>query len=92
MLLCTLVVAEGDGLIAKKCPPRLCWPSAWCGQVARYGGLGDSEAEHEKLAMNPWRTPEKILTGDLRDQSADLAGNPWTPSSPVTAGSISPKR
>jgi hypothetical protein len=78
-------VAERTGLIAKKGQPRLCWPSAWCGQVARYGGLGDAETEHEKLAMDPWSTPEKILTGHPREQTADLAGNPWTPSSPVTA-------
>ena len=50
MLLWILVVAEGDGLIAKKGPPLWCWPSAWCGQVARYGGLRDPETEHEKLA------------------------------------------
>jgi hypothetical protein len=80
-----VVVAEGDGLIAKKAPPRLYRPSAWCGQITRYGGLGDPETEHEKLAMNPWSTPEKILTGHPRDQTADLAGNLWMPSSPVTA-------
>ena len=78
------ILAQRTGLIAKKGPPRLCWPSAWCGQVARYGGLGDAETEHDKLAMNPWSTPEKILPGHPRDQTADFAGNPWTPSSPVT--------
>ena len=37
------ILAERTGLIAKKGPPRLCWPSAWCRQVTRYGGLGDAE-------------------------------------------------
>ena len=78
------ILAERTGLIAKKGPPRLCWPSAWCGQVARYGGLGHGEAEHEKLAMDPWRTPQKVLTGHLCDQMADLAGDPRTPASPAT--------
>ena len=57
MLPWILVVAEGEGLMAKKGSPRLCWPSAWCGQVARYGGLGDAETEHEKLTMNAGCTP-----------------------------------
>jgi len=28
--------------------------------------------EHEKLAMDPWRIPEKVLTGHPCDQSLDL--------------------
>ena len=79
------ILAERTGLIAKKGLPRLRWPSAWCGQrVTRYGGLGDAEPEHEQLAMDPWRTPEKVLTGHPRHQMADLTGDPRTPTSPVT--------
>jgi hypothetical protein len=40
------ILAECTRLIAKKGPPRLCWPSAWCKQVPRHGGLGDAEPEH----------------------------------------------
>ncbi len=48
-------------------------------------GLGDTEAEHEQLAMDPWRTLEKVVTGHLCDKMAVFAGNPWTPpSSPAT--------
>ena len=79
------MLAERTGLIAKKGPPRLCWPSAWCWQVARHGGLGDAEPEHEKFAMDPWRTPEKILTGHPCDQITDLSGNLGAPTSPATA-------
>ena len=61
MLVWILVVAEGYGLIAKKDPPRLCWPSASCRQGA-IRWLGDPEAKHEKLAMDPWHTSEKVLT------------------------------
>jgi hypothetical protein len=84
------ILAERTGLIAKKSPPRLCRPSAWCRQVARYGGLGDCEPEHQKLTVDPWRTPEKVLAGHLCDQMADLTGDPRTPTSPTTTGSISP--
>jgi hypothetical protein len=63
MLLWIRMVAEGDGLIAKKAPPRLYRPSVWYGQITRYGGLGEAETEHEKLAMNPVEHPEKILAG-----------------------------
>jgi hypothetical protein len=61
-----------------------CLP-AWCWQVARYGRLRDAETEHQKLAMDPWRTPEKILTGHPCDQMVDLSGNPWTLTWPVTS-------
>ena len=39
---------------------------SWCGQLARYGRLGDAETEHYKLTLNPWSTPEKILTRHSR--------------------------
>jgi hypothetical protein len=83
-----VILAEHTGLIAKKSPPQLCWPSACYRQVARHGGLGDAEAEHQKLTMDPWRTPEKVLTGHLGNQIADLTGNPVTPTSPATTRSI----
>jgi hypothetical protein len=56
------ILAERNGLIAKKGPPRLCWPPASCRHVARDGRLRDRETENEKFAMDPWRTPEKVLS------------------------------
>jgi len=47
--------------------------------------LEDDRRALEKLAMDPWRTPEKVLTGHLCDQMADRAGDPRTPASPATA-------
>jgi hypothetical protein len=77
LLLRILIVAERHGLIAKKGPPRLCRPATWCWKIARYGGLGDREPELQKFAMDPWSTPEKILTGHL----VRSAGGPhWRPS------------
>ena len=67
------ILAERTGLIAKKRPPRLCWSSAWCWQVARYGGLGDAEPEHEKFTMDPWRAPEWVGTVHLPDQITNRA-------------------
>jgi len=86
------ILAGSTGLIAKEGPPRLFWPSAWCREVARYCGLRDAETEHRKLAMDPWRIPEKVLTGHLCYQLADFTGDPWAPTAPATPGSISPKR
>ena len=77
-------MTERHGLIAKKSPPRLSRPSASCGHVARYGGLGDAETEHQKFTMDPWRTPEKVLTGHPYDQMADFTGNPRAPTAPAT--------
>jgi hypothetical protein len=54
------ILAERTGLIAKKSPPRLCWPSAWCWQVTRYGGLGDAEPEHEKFTWIRGATQRKF--------------------------------
>jgi hypothetical protein len=44
----------------------------------------NSAPEHEKLAMGPWRTPERVLTGHLYDQSPNLTGSPWAATSSAT--------
>ena len=85
------ILAKRTGLIAQEAPPRLGWPSAWCRQIARDGGLGNCVPEHEKLTMDPWSTPEKVLTGHSCDQNTDLTGNPRTSTSPAATRSISPK-
>jgi hypothetical protein len=75
---------ERASLIAQETPPQLGWPSAWCIQITRDGGLGDAETERQKLTMDPWRTPEKVLTGHPGTQTAHLTGDPRTPTSPAT--------
>src|SRR6266852_7561086 len=70
------IVAERASLIAQEAPPRLGWPSAWCRQITRDGGLGNGVSEHEKLTVDPWHAPEKVLPGHLSDQIAHLAGRP----------------
>jgi hypothetical protein len=66
------ILAERTGLIAKKGPPRLCWPSAWCWQVTRYGGLGDAEPEHEKFTMDPHWRPSDAASDHVIDISKSL--------------------
>ena len=78
------IVAERASLIAQEAPPRLGWPSAWCRQITRDGGLGNGEPQHEKLTVDPRRTPEKVLPAHLSDQIAQLTGDPRTPTSPAT--------
>ena len=85
-------VTERQGLIAKKSPPRWSRPSVSCGHVARHGGLGNLETEHQKLTMDPRRTPDKVVPGHPNDQLADFPGNPRAPTAPATPCSISPKR
>jgi hypothetical protein len=46
--------------------------------------LGDAETEHQKFTVDPWRTPEKVLTGHLCDQMGDFTGNPRAPAAPAT--------
>ena len=60
-----LAVTECHALIAKKSPPRLLRPSAPSRHVARHGGLGDAETQHQKFTMDPRRTPEKVLGPSL---------------------------
>ena len=88
----TLAVTESHGLIAKKNPPRLPRPSASSRHVARHGGLGDAETEHQKFTMDPRRTPEKVLTGHPYDQMVNFTGNLRAPAPPPPPCSISPKR
>src|ERR1039457_4366853 len=50
--------ALSQGLIAKKGPPRWSRRCASWGHVARHGGFGDFETDHQKLAMDPWRASD----------------------------------
>jgi hypothetical protein len=86
-----LAAAKGEGLVAQKRPPRLSRSPACVGHIARHRCLGDAETEHAKLAMDPWRTPEKVLTGHPCDQLADLAFDPGPSSAPTTTRAIAPQ-
>ena len=81
---CLGILAKCSGLIAQEAPPRLGWLSARCRQITRDGGLGNGVSKHEKLTVDPRRTPEKVLPAHLSDQIAQLTGDPRTPTSPAT--------
>ncbi len=78
------ILSERASLIAQEAPPRLGWLSARCRQITRDGGLGNGVSKHEKLTVDPRRTPEKVLPAHLSDQIAQLTGDPRTPTSPAT--------
>jgi hypothetical protein len=61
-----MVVQEGPSPLAR-------WPPEPA-QDARHGALGDGDAEHLQLAMNPGCAPQRIGGGYLLDQSAEFCG------------------
>ena len=60
-----VILAERTDLIAKKGPPRLCWPSACHGHVARDGGL---ETLKPSIRSSPWirGAPQRKFSRDIR--------------------------
>jgi hypothetical protein len=59
-------------------------------QVPRDGALGYVEAEHEQLAVDPWRSPDRILRHHPADQVADAPVYWWPPRSPASTREPSP--
>ncbi len=77
----------------KRAPSLRRRPGSESFKVARYCGLGDLNGKHEQLAVNPWRAPKRILTGDAGDEVAVLPADPGsaaavlacaTPVQPIT--------
>ncbi len=73
-------VHGGDSfsMIAQKGQPAFCrFRISWCfAHPAGSGSLGDIKAEHEKLTMNPRRSPGRILSDHPEDQILNLFRNP----------------
>jgi hypothetical protein len=55
-------------VIADKSTPTLTRRTTLPGHVLADGRLRDCKSKLEKLAMNPWRTPERVLKAHLPDQ------------------------
>jgi hypothetical protein len=68
-----LVAAEGQGFIAYKSAPRLAPPPIGWWHIAQYAGLRNRKPEHQQLAMNPSRSPQKILARHANDELAKLS-------------------
>jgi hypothetical protein len=58
-------------------------------QIAGYRRLGDPKTELQQLAVDPRRTPRKVVAGHLHNQCADFTGNPGTLAPPATTRAIS---
>jgi hypothetical protein len=68
---------DGDqllGMILEKCAPSLRRWFAAAHQVFADAALTDVNAELQQLAVDPWRTPRRILSAHLADQISDHAG------------------
>ena len=72
-----IILAERTDLIAQEAPPRLGWPSAWCRQITRDGGLGNGVSEHEKLTVDPRGNPRESSHGPSVRSDVGLR---WKPS------------
>src|SRR6516225_1801382 len=64
-------------MIAKEGLPALrWWPPSLC-HVFCNGRLADNDAQLEQLAVNPWRSPQRVGNAHLANELADVHGRPW---------------
>ena len=77
-------------MVLKKRPPGLRRRPPIPHHVFGDRRLGDFEPQHQQFAMDPGRTPERILFAHPSDEIAQLAIDPWPPC-PI-AGFPAPKR
>jgi hypothetical protein len=59
-------------MVGEKGPPRLGWRVPAADHVLAHTGLADVDAELQKLAVNPWSTPYRILAADSANQIPQL--------------------
>ena len=77
-------------VVSKKRPPGLRRRPPISHHVFGDRRLGDFEAEHQQFAMDPGRTPERILVAHPSDEIAQLTIDLWPPC-PIS-GFPAPKR
>src|ERR1700737_2304491 len=67
-------VHRGDAvdMIAEERLPALGWRASSPGHILGHAGLSDFDAKLKKLAMHPWRSPQRIGYAHLADQPACL--------------------
>jgi hypothetical protein len=73
---------DGFAMVAQECRPSLCrlgiplrFP-----HPAQHGSLGEVEAEHFQLAVNPWRTPSGVFCDHAKDEFAQFPTDTFSPS------------
>src|SRR6187200_1082484 len=57
-------------MVVQEGVPALTWRPAAFGHVLRNARLRDLKPELEQFAMDPWRTPQRIIRAHLPDQCA----------------------
>ena len=78
-------------VVAQKGSPSLAWRSAPLDHVLRDARMGDLEPELEQLAVDPRRSPKRVLDAHPTDQRPQVRVDPRPPSlgarlpSPVAA-------
>src|SRR5260370_23370360 len=75
-------IHRGDAvsMIMKERLPTLRWRASSPGHILGHAGLSDFDAELEELAMDPWRSPQRIGDAHLPDKRANL----WGPTAPLS--------
>ena len=64
-------------MIAKEGLPALRrWLPSLC-HVFCYGRLADIDAELEQLAVNPWRSPQRVGNAHLANELTNVHGRLW---------------
>ena len=71
-------------MIVQKGPPRLRWRLRMMDHVLCNYRLGDVNAEHLQLAVNPRCTPANVVARHCPDKFAHLGGDGWTPTPAAT--------
>src|SRR6516225_4564136 len=68
---------DGISMIAKEGLPALRrWLPSLC-HVFCYGRLADIDAELEQLAVDPWRSPQRVGNAHLANELTNVHGRLW---------------
>ena len=75
---------DGISMTAKEDLPTLrWWPPSLC-HIFSYGRLADIDAKLEQLAVNPWRSPQRVGNAHLANELTNVHGRLW----PAAARSV----
>ena len=58
-------------VVSQECQPSLRWRLGMSHHVLRNGCLTGLDTQLEQLAVDPWRTPQDVVSADALDQALD---------------------
>ena len=76
------------GMVVQKGPPRLRGRFSMPEHILGNGRLGNFDAEHLQLTVNPWCTPANVISGHRLDKFTYLGINGWAPTPAATGPAI----